>query len=434
MKFSYVLFIVSLAWLNLGGLACAHDDFGPIESPPMPLSPAPGSLLLDTPTLFEFEPARGDVDWYEIHLNDRVIGRVDHDENHLSTTDFLSFGDHSWQVVAGNAFMRYPSVRARFTVQVDEGAPPESLRWHPTVALTLPMLEPAVVHDTHRKQVLIFSGLRSFRVHIGDPWFPRGSEITQLTGPVDDTDPILIRHAEGAAVYDLFRQRVLMFPPDSDAGVFELPLLPSTGRWQRLETSGPTPRARSEHALVHDTTRDRLILYGGEPTAGGLGNLWALPLNSPHVWERITPSEPPSVPVRRGALQIAYSPYVDSLLVAGGLGETGAENSIALYSLADNRWRSLGESAVSYFEHEVVMLTQSFGLIYGGWTDDGLAAQGALVDLNQERILPLSIDHLPTESPFGGNVVVTHLPRTLMLIGEGQGNHNVYTATWQPGE
>src|SRR5215475_10551093 len=86
-----------------------------------------------------------------------------------------------------------------------------------------------------------------------------------------------------------------------------------SGSWSFL-TATPQPSPRMLTASAYDPVRNRMIIFGGHPPF--LGDVWALPLSGPAVWEPIvTHGEAPSA--RYGATMI-YDSADDRLILFGG--------------------------------------------------------------------------------------------------------------------
>ncbi len=132
------------------------------------------------------------------------------------------------------------------------------------------------------------------------------------------------RHA--ASVWDAARGRVLMMGGDDPQGAVPADLWTLSGaapfEWTQLPTIGPGPSERSGHALVWDTTRDRLLLFGGRDGSGSaLADLWELPLGGPLQWAPIATSGP--VPEARDLAAAAYDAERDQFVLFAGRGVAG---------------------------------------------------------------------------------------------------------------
>jgi hypothetical protein len=127
-------------------------------------------------------------------------------------------------------------------------------------------------------------------------------------------------------VWDAVRGRVLLMGGDDAMGTVFGDLWSLSGaapfEWSQLSTIGPAPSARSGHALVWDTTRDRLLLFGGRDGGGqSLADLWELPLSGPLQWAPIATSG--AAPEARDLAAFAYDAERDQLVLCAGRGAAG---------------------------------------------------------------------------------------------------------------
>jgi len=197
----------------------------------------------------------------------------------------------------------------------------------------------------------------------------------------------------------------------------------------------PPPSARHSSAMVYDSQRNRVVVYGGDecPTPAELrtGDVWAVSLAPSYAWSRIVTTGPPS----------------------GGSGHT------AIYDAARDRLISYGSE-----EWVKVVSVLSFSGDGGAWTRDtaavsanappsGLRFHSAILDpvrdrmivfggvgqtpvagpLNRVWAVPLSDLSAWTElTPGGpapparqGHVAVYDAPRDRMIVIGGEGSSGV---------
>jgi len=150
------------------------------------------------------------------------------------------------------------------------------------------------------------------------------------TRPADAPDP----RGELSGVLDEGRGRLVFFGGNTAAPEM---CIPSTsvvdelwafeldcGSWKRIEAA-PGPEARSRHASALDTTRDRMLVFGGRaPSGAGYTNfadVWALDLAT-DTWSLVDATG--DVPSGRSTATAVYDPMSDRLLVFGGNTATSA--------------------------------------------------------------------------------------------------------------
>src|SRR6266540_3781707 len=85
------------------------------------------------------------------------------------------------------------------------------------------------------------------------------------------------------------------------------------GEWQLISAPPPPPPpfpARTSFTMVLDTSRDRLVAFGGDP--GPKNDVWVFPLPSGPAWTKLEPAGTPPSP-RYGTSSAIYDPIGDRL-------------------------------------------------------------------------------------------------------------------------
>ncbi|MCA9757207.1 MAG: hypothetical protein KDA27_15485 [Candidatus Eisenbacteria bacterium] len=194
------------------------------------------------------------------------------------------------------------------------GATPEWSDVSPTGLRPFGRRYPGVAFDSTRNRLILTHGLilnDTWTLDFDDPlaW----SEWTPPGGP-------LPKAIEGASlIYDTDDDRMIAF-----GGVG--PLLDQTGEtWQvnalgtyepfQLFPGGDPPSPRYEHSAVYDTSRDRMIVFGGYGT-GYLNDTWAMDLEASPTWAQLLPDG--TAPSGRQAASAIYDPTADRILLFGG--------------------------------------------------------------------------------------------------------------------
>jgi hypothetical protein len=186
----------------------------------------------------------------------------------------------------------------------------------------------AMAYDSARDQVILFGGAwtdpNGFVNFLNDTWRWDGSSWTKVTPPVSPAP-----RAFHAMAYDSKRGRIVLFGgfgapnsiiDDPGCGVFIQVYPPpgSSGRfgdtwewdgqkWLQL-TPPLSPPERYKHAMVYDSARARVLLFGG----CGLGDTWE--------WDGATWTEhhPTMSPEPRGAHSMAYDSVRGRVVLFGG--------------------------------------------------------------------------------------------------------------------
>jgi hypothetical protein len=176
-----------------------------------------------------------------------------------------------------------------------------------------------VVRDPARDRLILFGG--SDPVLRNDLWWMPGDG-SFAWSPLQATGPGPQRREHHTAIFDAFRDRLLVFGGDSGAvtrGVSnEVWSLSFSGSptWQLLVPSGTPPAARGRHAAVYDPVRDRLLVFGGNDGTGPLADVWELTLSGTPTWNPIVTAGTP--PAARYFHSMIYDPMRDRLIVYGG--------------------------------------------------------------------------------------------------------------------
>jgi hypothetical protein len=159
----------------------------------------------------------------------------------------------------------------------------------------------AMTYDSVRGRVVLFGGQDSSFVELRDTWTWDGRDWFQVTSSVNGP----VARTGHALAFDSRRGRVVMFG-GRGAGIGSSgPLLDDTWEWdgetwRQVSVEGPRPSPRTGLALVYDSLREEVILFGGNGPSGALHDTWTW--DGRH-WRRMTPMRTPSA---RGAVGFAF--------------------------------------------------------------------------------------------------------------------------------
>jgi hypothetical protein len=130
----------------------------------------------------------------------------------------------------------------------------------------------AMAYDSTRERVVLFGGLNAAGV-LGDTWEWDGSFWTQMqdVGPAPRTAAAAMAYDEARQVSTLFGGNATSQQPLGDTWKWD------GIDWTKLSESGPP--ARRGHAVAFDSSRKRLVLFGGQ--TGPVEQL----LNLSDTWE-----------------------------------------------------------------------------------------------------------------------------------------------------
>ncbi|MBI5169785.1 MAG: T9SS type A sorting domain-containing protein [Candidatus Eisenbacteria bacterium] len=204
------------------------------------------------------------------------------------------------------------------------GASHEWTTLAPDDSLPPPRSGAAMAFDGAAQRLFVTGGADAVTTTLDDLWRWGESPRADWQPLVPAVTPGARRHA--ASVWDAARGRMLLMGGDEPQGPVPADLWALSGvapfEWTQLPTIGPGPSERSGHALVWDTTRDRLLLFGGRDGSGlALADLWELPLAGALQWAPIATSG--AVPAARDLAAAAYDAERDQLVLFGGRGAAG---------------------------------------------------------------------------------------------------------------
>jgi hypothetical protein len=226
--------------------------------------------------------------------------------------------------------------------------PPEWGQGLPTGTLPSRRGYCSAVYDSLNDRAVVFGGADSVLADgpptglISDVWvlpFSGGPFAwTQLTPSGTPPSP----RAAGAAIYDRARQRMVMFS-GYDGGVLADAFTLSLGgspAWAPLGASGGPPAARAIPGVVYDAPHDRMVMFGGYD-GGSLNDTWSLDLAAT-AWSQLTPTGGPPSPRQFPA--VVYDTPRDRMVVFGGNDNSGVIGD-PLWSLSfagTDAWTDLG--------------------------------------------------------------------------------------------
>ncbi len=239
-----------------------------------------------------------------------------------------------------------------------------------------------------------------------------------------------------AAAIDSTRNRLIAFGGGSGVNwlsdVVALDL--ATGAWSELAGTASGPIGRWGHSLVIDEQGDRAILFGGASVAP-YGDLWAFDLST-QTWSEIqAQNEGPSA--RRSHLSV-YDPATRRMLVFGGFGTTQQNDvwALDLAAAGGPTWSELTVLGTPPSPREFIPGTfdRNRGklLVLGGSTASGLTDTAFALDLRNPAGPTWS--SLTTEGggpgARSGAVVAADAPRDRVLFFGGEATTGLRGDLW----
>lgn len=181
-----------------------------------------------------------------------------------------------------------------------------------------PRLQASLVYEPPRDRFVLFGG-KSLSRYYEDVWaftslgnFGEWTRLAVAEGPGP---------RETVAAYDSARGRIVYaggYGGTYLSDLWALQTAGTTGEWTVLAPGPPQPTGRYGSSLVLDTSRRRLLLFGGVAGTSYVADIFALDLTStPHQWTPLFPAAGTG-PIPRYGHVAAYDPDRDAMIVVGG--------------------------------------------------------------------------------------------------------------------
>lgn len=202
-------------------------------------------------------------------------------------------------------------------------------RWRNITAADAPAREDhSAIYDSRGKRMVVFGGRnndgKDDYINIHEVWTldldPQSATFERWQNLTDEE-----RHPQGrsdhAVVYDSLRNRMVIFggwdkekkEPLKDTWAFYFhDSTKGSNFWRQIKTKYSHPPERRHVTGLHDASRNCFIIFGGFGNDGYLNDVWALNLKT-DIWINITPGPQP-----RLDHQVVFDPTSKRLLLYGG--------------------------------------------------------------------------------------------------------------------
>jgi hypothetical protein len=179
--------------------------------------------------------------------------------------------------------------------------------------------------------------------------------------------------------------------------------------WRRVKADGPA--ARWGHVAAFDPDRSRVIVFGGEGAAGGLGDVWEFSLQT-EAWRDITPKGPGPSP--RFTAAATADPPRQRMVIVGGYTGHAASDEVWAFAFATNRWDRLAGGPSARFDAAMAAGPEK-AWVYGGFQTFAEAV-GDLWELDLRTDSWRQLPGGPTQPA----------PRTNLTFGFDAPSHTLY--------
>jgi hypothetical protein len=185
------------------------------------------------------------------------------------------------------------------------------------VRTTGPCVESAMVWDTARRVFVLHGGRdRNWNLLAETwEWAPGAAAWSRVVGAADKNPGPRMSHA---MVWDSSRERMLLFGGYRNEEYFDDTWAydTKTSVWVHLQTTG-NPPARSQFGMVYDPDRDEILLFGGRDSRSQpLHDTWSLDLDTLQ-WNMLRPPSGAPHPRARDHVQMARDPLSGITVIRG---------------------------------------------------------------------------------------------------------------------
>ncbi len=157
--------------------------------------------------------------------------------------------------------------------------------------------------------------------------------------------------------------------------------------WSEITPStGEIPPGRRNADAVYDAQGHRMIVFGGETSAGRVNDIWAFDFAS-NSWENLTPLSGVS-PAPRRTPNMIYDNANHQVIMWSGLG-TAFYNDIWRFDISDNEWTAYDPAGplpeIRYGAVSVLDPAAGHLVTFGGFTDQGRFQDTWAFDINNPQ-------------------------------------------------
>ena len=284
----------------------------------------------------------------------------------------------------------------------------------------------AMAYDSVRGKVVIFGGKDSGGGSLNDTWEYDGVTWTQIA-PANSPSG---RH-DHAMAYDSVRGKIVMFGGNDS---FLIGWSNDTWEydgvnWTQVTTASSSPK-RFGHAMVYDSVRGKMVMFGGFGRNGFLDDTWEYDGVN---WTQIAPANSPS---GRHAHAMAYDSVRGKVVMFGGNAGSGNHlNDTWEYDGVD--WtqvttasspsaRSVYAMAYDSVRGKVVM----FGGYAGGYFNDTWEYDGGVPPGPTAEVTAVTLATTATPSPVRDHALAT-LPSGGALLFGGEAGFGPFALTYE---
>ena len=279
-----------------------------------------------------------------------------------------------------------------------------------------------LAYDTHRNVTVLFGGdspTNSPRAN--DTWEFDGTNWTEIT-PAQSLPGRA--NIDQALVYDSVRTKVILFGGLGASGYLSDTWEYNGATWTQI--TGQSPENRDSHAMVFDSQRGLTVLFGGYSASGSrLNDTWEYA----GTWHQVSPSQSP---VGRYHHAMAYDASRNRTVLFGGL-DSGNVVLSDTWEYDGTTWHVITPTQSPPARHNYSMTYDSnrgITVLFGGENDGGLLTD--TWEYNGITWQPITVTQTPSarkEMPL----VYDHQRDSVLFFGGGYWNSSLVTfnETWE---
>ncbi len=240
-----------------------------------------------------------------------------------------------------------------------------------------------------------------------------------------------------SAFYDSARQRLLVVGGDDGASGSTVPgvwafALAGSPVWSQVSTTG-APSNRRGQAAVYDRVHDRIVMFGGgQDNDVYLNDCWALSLSGTPVWTQLNPKGTP--PGFRGFASAIYDSTRNRMVVFGGYAGSGVFNDVWSLSFADTSWALLATAGTPPAARAacgtILDRANDRLVVFGGFGSSVLSDTWALSFSGTPAWTQLTPTGTPPAARYGDGAVYDPVRSRMVVFGGTPGGAAAYSDTW----
>ncbi|HOW51115.1 MAG TPA: kelch repeat-containing protein [bacterium] len=209
----------------------------------------------------------------------------------------------------------------------------ESITWNNRTPTTTPPSWPsargyhAMISDTVHDTIVLFGGYDggAFRQDIWT-WDSKNNAWNDLTPTTTPPSWPTARRSH-AMIFDTVRDKIILFGGNTASGILKLDIWEwdgATGEWIDRTPTGLMPTTVTGYAVAYDPVREKAVLFGGQDNEGFCNDTWEWDGTTGEWTDRTPATVPPIWPMERGDHTMLFDPARNRTILFGGYNYTSS--------------------------------------------------------------------------------------------------------------